>query len=880
MLRDGVISLPRRNSGFRTALYLSAAMPLAMLMTDPAKAAPCDTNGNIICNGGFEESSPVPGSDAVSFSQWTSGDPSSVRAGIGSNGSGKSAEFLFSAAPFSQSVITALGGTYQIDFQYRSLGGQGFSAFFGDVKIFEYIGDSAPPTDWVSYRFNVQAFGSQSILRFIADSQGAAQNLDNVSVVSCPTCTANPPTNSGAVIDRNQSFYSTDDAPGQGTNLSGTRTLTFAGGTLRAAASDSLGQPGRPVTLALQVATAGGTIDAGSQGAVLAGTILNTAATGTPFQIIGSGPSTVSSSITNNGLLVIGSSGRTSLTGAIANGSGILAVRNGGQAAVTGTITGGSIVVDNGRLFLNGNASSAVTVNTQGVLRGTGRIGGPVTVSGILQPGNSPGTLTIAGPVTQSTGSTLNLEIDGTGIGNGAGNYSRIVTTGAYTIATGATLSPVLRGITYAAGETAGTNSFTPVLGQRLSGIVQADGGVTGRFSTITQPTVGLLPGTRFQALYNPLSIDLIVTAASYGGFAGLTRNQAAAGAALDALEVGGNTAAQPLLTSLIPLDARALPQILGAIAGQGNANLPLAAVDVSRGFDDTVAARQASLRNGLGEAGVAGWQAWGRGFGGWAETSADGNNPGFRHRQAGGMVGADYGINPEFRLGFDIGYASSKVTGRQEIGKADIDSYHVGGYVGWTGDAAFVDAQLGLSFNNYATDRRIAISGTTRTAVGKTDGTTIGGDITAGYRFKLGSIDVQPGVSLRYDRSDSDGFVESGADIANLTVDGDRHDELRAGLGISLARSLTLESGLVLRPELSVRWERELLDPDYSTRQSLAGQTFRVQAAEPGRSSALIGGGLTAVLTDRLQFVVHYDADVSSNRTSHAVTGQVSFVW
>lgn len=870
-------SLAAANTGFgvKAALLMGVAIP--SMMATQAQGATCD-GGALICNGGFESLVRVPASDTVIFENWTASDPSAVRAGVGADGTGNSVEFLFSSNSLSQAVTTGVGARYTVTFDFKSEGGEALSAYFGDTQIFSYVGENALPTDWTTYSFNVQAFSGQSVLRFVAESLGSAQNIDNVVVTLCPSCTPNGAGNLGAVIDKNQAFYTTDDNAGEGTNLSGVRTLTFDGGTLRPATAGALGQPGQPLTLALNVATSGGTIDNNGQNIALAGTIINTAAAATPFTLTGSGDDTIASTITNLGSLVVATSGRTTLSGAIDNTGGTLSVRDGGQAALTGGITGGTVSVDSGRLYINSTAASIVTVGAQGTLRGTGRITGATTISGTLRPGNSPGTLTFTAPVTQAAGSTLALEIDGTGTGNGAGNYSRVIVTGAgnsYTIGSGVTLTPVLRGITYAAGETAGTNSYTLTLGQRLSGVIQAEGGVNGTFATITQPTEGLAAGTRVVALYNPTSVDLYVAAASYRGLAGLTRNQVAAGAAVDALEASGSASARPLLNALIPLGLNGLSVALGGISGEFNANLPLAAVDVSRGFGNMVATRQGGLHDG-----GMGWQAWGRAFGNRARTTDDGNNPGFRNRSAGGLAGIDYGMSDEFRVGFAVGYADSKVTGRQDTGRANIDSYYVGNYLGWSRDALFVDAQAGVTFSNYETTRAITIGSATRTAAGETDGRSIGAGLEAGYRADLGGILLTPSAFLRYDDSDADAFTETGADYLNLSVDSDSHADLRGGLGLRLSHPMALDGGGMLLPELSARWEHDLSKPGYTTRQSLLGQSFTVQAAEPGRDSAVLGGGLTVALANNLRLSARYDAELSANRTQHALTAQARFVW
>jgi fibronectin-binding autotransporter adhesin len=79
-----------------------------------------------------------------------------------------------------------------------------------------------------------------------------------------------------------------------------------------------------------------------------------------------------------------------------------------GTVNVTNSTGNGSTLRVNGTL---GNAASLVNVSNGGRLGGAGTIGGNVIVTdGILAPGNSPGTLTIAGGLTLGNNSLLDYE--------------------------------------------------------------------------------------------------------------------------------------------------------------------------------------------------------------------------------------------------------------------------------------------------------------------------------------------------------------------------------------------------------------------------------------------------------------------------------------
>jgi autotransporter-associated beta strand protein len=74
-----------------------------------------------------------------------------------------------------------------------------------------------------------------------------------------------------------------------------------------------------------------------------------------------------------------------------------------GTLTLSGTNTyGGTTTVSNGALIVDGNNSGTGVVNVSdgATLGGSGTIGGAVAISGILAPGNSIGTLTVANDVT------------------------------------------------------------------------------------------------------------------------------------------------------------------------------------------------------------------------------------------------------------------------------------------------------------------------------------------------------------------------------------------------------------------------------------------------------------------------------------------------
>lgn len=146
----------------------------------------------------------------------------------------------------------------------------------------------------------------------------------------------------------------------------------------------------------------------GTTGA-LAGNIVNNAALHFNRSDLG----TVTNRITGNGTLRQLGTGTTVLTG----------------SNVAGQNFTGSVFVDSGRLAVDGNFgdvtgnSAQLIVGAAGTLGGSGTFFGDVDArNGTLAPGNSPGTLNIAGNLLLGAGTTLNFELGEAGTVGGANN--------------------------------------------------------------------------------------------------------------------------------------------------------------------------------------------------------------------------------------------------------------------------------------------------------------------------------------------------------------------------------------------------------------------------------------------------------------------------
>ena len=188
------------------------------------------------------------------------------------------------------------------------------------------------------------------------------------------------------------------------------------------------------------------------------------------------------------------------------------------------SISSGDIFVVEGVLSINGKADSASAFVSEGATLGGSGAVGSIDVSGILKPGNSPGYLSTTGTVTMNTGSGYLQDIAGTVQASStspvgaSGYYSFLnVSSGQFVIQPGVTLAPRLSNL-FSVGQSGyGSVVYVPSLGDRMR-IVTAAAGISGRFSSVTQPAE-LAAGTQFLPFYNMAddnSIDLAVIPTSY----------------------------------------------------------------------------------------------------------------------------------------------------------------------------------------------------------------------------------------------------------------------------------------------------------------------------------------------------------------------------
>ncbi|MDR6773255.1 autotransporter domain-containing protein [Azospirillum sp. BE72] len=751
-------------------------------------------------------------------------------------------------------------------------------------------------------------------------------------VVTTPT-TPTTPTVTPGVIDGSQPTFTNEDGAVRAT------TVTFDGGTLK---------PVAPLTLSqtVNVEASNGVIDPNGSTVTLSGSITGAG----QLTVNGSGSLIVSNTVSNSGGLNVKSGGLTVAGGGtvaapVSVGGGTVTVNSGGNVAAPITVSSGMVTVSDGGSVsapvtvgigtvainsggtvassvsvegggsakVNGEITGAVTVASGGTLSGSGLVGGPTSVSGILAPGNSPGTLVFIAPLRLTASSIYQVEIDGTGTGAGAGNHDQVIVRGA-SFTAGGRLTPILRGIAGSA-----TNSFTPALGDSFT-VVTADGGVSGRFAALDQPSGGLAAGTRLDLLYGSNAVALVATPTSYAnlGAAGLSQsaNQQAVGAALESFRpVAGGQApdltTQTVFDNLHTLSGSRIGPALNQLSGVIHADMLAADRANRRLFGHAVEARQAAGRgtlntpgpvagvveflfdgkarsgsglaegpNGSVKATPGGASLWGQPLVGRGRSGDDGNGGTVDRFTGGFMVGSDYAFDPTLKAGVALGFLRTRVKAEGGLGKGTVDSYQATAYGSWTPGAIFVDAALGYGYSRTETSRSVTFGNVSGLASGEANGNALSAELSTGTRLaQNGETWVEPRVGLRWDRLERDGFTESGTPLLSLTEETATRNLLRSSVGLRAGTRLSLGE-TVVEPTGLVGWEHDWRDVDTSATAALNGARFTVQSSQGGRDAALVGAGLTVTMTQRLSLQVGYLGEIRRRESNHGLSAGLRWSW
>lgn len=553
-----------------------------------------------------------------------------------------------------------------------------------------------------------------------------------------------------------------------------------------------------------------------------------------------------------------------------------------GRNASTGTTT-----INAGRLIVNGLIAGSALIQNGGILQGSGKIGGNLVNNGTVQPGNSPGKLTIQGNYTQAANGTLAIEIASRNL------YDQLVVGGKGNL--DGTLS-----LTW-------LNGYVPTRGDRFT-ILSAANGITGKFTNLQSPKFANTM-LSLGIAYEPNAVVVETQQAQFASLPGLTPNELALAEAVDPLIYRASVS--DLIDVLDSISTDSISSALRRIVPVEYTVVYDAGIATSNIQAENLERRMQEIRNGITGFSTGGlslrdpngtlWVAepkdtrpigkdgaelapapldprWGffiNGSGEFVGESRTGNAIRSSFNTGGLTLGADYRVLENAAIGLTAGYTNLNTKWSGE-GSLENNGGKVGMYGTVFKDGFFLNGVAGGGFNSYDI-RRDTLGGIAR---GNTDGNDFNALLGTGYTYRSGGWSLGPISSLRYTWVELRDFDETGS-LAPLRLKDQSEDSLRSTAGMQLSYAFGF-CNVIVAPELRAQWQHEYLYRHGEITASFAeGNSFTVNGPGIGRDSALIDAGITVQFTPEVALYGYYSTELGrSNYTSHNLFGGVQITF
>lgn len=568
-----------------------------------------------------------------------------------------------------------------------------------------------------------------------------------------------------------------------------------------------------------------------------------------------------------------------------------------GTLALTGTSSyTGATVVNGGTLSVNGSiaSSSGLSINSGATLVGTGAV--PTTIvagGGTLAPGNSIGTLTVNGNLTFGAGSTYAVEVSPT--------------------------AADLTNVTGTASLTGATVQVTPLPGSfrsRSFTILNATGGLGGTTFAGLTGVNSFGSGVRNPHLtYDANNVYLVLDPATLQIPAGLGANQTNVASAINRV-VGSGGSPPAGFDVLLNIGAAQLPNALNQISGQAGATTTQVGFNATNQF---MAALDPSGNTGAGHSSSGGpslsyaaptpqdpklrdayaavrgfdkpsdafaarWSVWASGYGGSSTTSGSGTST--TSSTAGTLIGADYRMSPDTRLGFALGGANYSFALSGGLGGGRADVFQAGVYGRHSFGAGYLSGVLAYGWQDVTSDRNLTVVGLDHlTANFKANAVNARGE--AGWRFTpwpaIG-FGVFPYAALQVTSLMLPSYGErasAGSSLFALSYASQTTTNLRSEVGARVEHAVWLsETLLTLRGRLAWAHDSNTDRPVTATFQSLPGASFVVNGTRPAADSALVSAGIETKWLSGFSVAGTFEGEFSDTTRSYAGKGTLRYAW
>ena len=540
----------------------------------------------------------------------------------------------------------------------------------------------------------------------------------------------------------------------------------------------------------------------------------------------------------------------------VISGDGGVHQRGTGRTELTGdsSVFNGHTLVDAGILAVNGKLGGSNDVMSDATLAGVGQVGSTtVHNGGSIAPGNSIGTLTVAGDLGLQGGSTYQAEVQSDGA------RDHLAVTGAAQLDDGSMINVIKR------------DPKRYDLDRRYV-VLTADQGLTGRFTVMGDTLVS----TFYDVVdhYDSNSVHLDVKQTRLFEEAAETDNQHAAAAAAQSLKGDAAPAVVPpthneLFEAIayLPDDAPAR-DAFDQISGEFHASMRSALIEDSRLVRDAVNNRLLSTEGTAGndsntDTGITPWMTT---LGSGGDIKGGSDYATLHHSTTGLLGGVDIPVSDNTRVGVLAGYSNTDLKARARDSSSNNDNIHMGLYGATQFGQLNLRAGAAYTWSRVDAKRSVNFEGYNDRLKSKYDAGTVQVFGELGQRFDLGRAStLEPFANLTYVKVKTDAFKESGG-AAALHAKRGTDDQTLSTLGLRANTHLKFDNGKNLTLFGSAGWQHAFgKNTPTDTFQFDGSDSFRIKGSALTRNSTVIGAGMETEVSKNLRLGVSYSGQLGS---------------
>ncbi|MFJ2529208.1 autotransporter domain-containing protein [Pseudomonas helmanticensis] len=534
----------------------------------------------------------------------------------------------------------------------------------------------------------------------------------------------------------------------------------------------------------------------------------------------------------------------------------------------SGDFSDGGAVRNGATLINQGSIAGNLSVDAGGVYAGGGSVGN-LNVNGTLRTDTDLGRATIVRDLTMGSAATLAYGVNADG-------SSAPVQVGGIANLNGATLA-----VNPGSGTYPWQSHYTVLQAAQVNGTF---GKVSSDYAFLT-PTLAYTP-TQVDLTYTRNDVAFNEFAATANGSnaanslastgkdnalynALLNTSQSSAGAAIEQLAGASNA---NLTSATLGASSQVGSSMLSAMQQMGGSPGLLVGLD-QRDTPVMAANGVPSEARNLNDPNARG-RLWLQGIGGYGKLDGEHGSSGLEQRTKGSVLGADWSLNPAWRLGVLGGYSKTDLDATGVDG--NVESWHAGVYA--LHQNGPISLRLGAAYSGHQGEskRTIAFNGFSDRPKGDYDADSQQAFAELGYAMGSGRLSAEPFASLGYQRYHRDSYQEKGG-AAALQVDSQTQDNFSSTFGLRLAHLSSLDNGISVTPRLAAGWKHTYGDVGSSTRQAFVtgGTAFSVDGSSLDRDSLVLEAGLDVGVSARHTLGVGYSGEIGNNSRNHGLIGQ-----